>query len=191
MQPSVSDEHYLESKTMMKNVNTLIALLLSLTLISCSSSSLPDHSAGPSTFDEHQQVLASELQNKGVSFMRLGDDILIVAPSELIFSGDSPKISARGTGTLKLIAKVIAPMTKVSINIAAYYPGEQSRKALTLTSAQALKVSNYLWRAGVDARLMIAKGYGGGHPIKSKSNDGENYRVEIRLQDLTYSSDAL
>ena len=176
---------------MMKNVNMLMALLFSLVLISCSSNTLADNStAGSSTLDEYAQQL-SDLQRDGISYMRLGDGVLIVLPSELIFSGSSPQISVRGSSALKMVAKVIAPMTKMSVNISAYYPGEQSRKALTLTSAQARRVSNYLWRAGVDTRLMIARGYGGGHPVRIERGNDENYRVEIRLQDLTYSSDGL
>lgn len=130
------------------------------------------------------------LQTKGVSVDRLGDHVMIIIPSHLIFDGYSVHLSGSSDVILNMIAKIIKPMGKERVNVAAYSPSlTQSKKDLLVTGKQADIVGKYLWRQGISSRLIYAVGYGGGHPVKVGENnaniDSINYRVVITLQQMT------
>lgn len=128
----------------------------------------------------------------GVSVMRLGDNVIITIPSNTLFVGYSVQFSTSGSDILNQVAKLLEPMNKVKITIAAYSNSPvQTEKDLFLTQKQAETVSNHLWDQHVDVRLMYAVGYGGGHPVQyapyevvdNVIGDRANYRVEITLKD--------
>ncbi len=142
-------------------------------------------------FPENKTTLET-LGAAGVSVMRLGDTVVITIPSNKLFEGYSVQISSSGNDILEQVAKLLEPMNKVKITIAAYAEAmAQSKKDLILTQWQAQTVSNYLWDHHVDVRLLYAIGYGGGHPMQYTPNkavdkivgDRANYRVEITLKD--------
>ncbi len=142
-------------------------------------------------FSQHPTVLQS-LGASGVSVMRLGDNVTIIIPSQKLFVDYSVKISSSGDNILQQVAKLLQPMNKVKISIAAYAAApRQSERDLFLTEKQAQVVSNYFWDHDMDARMIYAVGYGGGHPIQYQPNlalnsvvgDYTNYRVEITLKD--------
>jgi outer membrane protein OmpA-like peptidoglycan-associated protein len=118
--------------------------------------------------------------------------VTIIIPSQQLFIDYSVAISGSGDAILRQIVELLKPMNKVKITIAAYAAAPlQSEKDLFLTEKQAQTVSNYFWGHEVDARIIYAVGYGGGHPVQYQPNlalndvvgDYSNYRVEITLKD--------
>ncbi len=128
----------------------------------------------------------------GVSVMRLGDAITIIIPSQSLFKGYSVQVSSSGKNILEEVTKLLEPMNKVKITVSAYAESmAQTKKDLMMTQWQAQTVSNYFWDNHVNARMIYAIGYGGGHPVQYAPNkainnivgDHDNYRVEITLKD--------
>lgn len=175
-----------------KHKSVFIAtILLSMTLQSCSTEGGALDSPATYFFLQNKTVLEA-LGADGVSVMRLGDGVTIIIPSQALFKGYSVQISSSGNDILEQVSKLLEPMNKVKITVAAYAEAmTQTKKDLMMTQWQAQTVGNYLWSHPVNARLIYAIGYGGGHPVQYAPNkaindivgDRENYRVEITLKD--------
>ena len=166
-------------------------ILLSMMLQSCSTEGGALDSPATYFFETNKTALQA-LGADGVSVMRLGDAITIIIPSNTLFNGYSVQVSSSGNKILEQVAKLLEPMNKVKITVAAYAEAmAQSKKDLMMTQWQAQTVSNYFWDNHVNARMIYAIGYGGGHPVQYAPNkaindivgDHDNYRVEITLKD--------
>ncbi len=132
--------------------------------------------------------LEDKLANRGVNVIVLGDQILIVIPSARIFDEMTPTINPSAYSTLELVADYINTFNKTLVKIAVYTNDMGSERAnLSLSEEQAHKVAKFLLVSGLDARLLVAKGYGGTHLVEKNSKiwDGsDNYRIEITLEKL-------
>lgn len=179
---------------MIKFFQCAATLLLSIVLQACTTEGSVLDSPATYFFAQNKTSLEA-LGAEGVSVMRLGDAVIITIPSRVLFQGYSVQVSSSGNDILKQVAKLVEPMSKVKITVAAYAEAMvQSKKDLMLTQWQAQTVSNYLWGQHVDARMIYAVGYGGGHPMQYVPNnavndivgDYENYRVEITLKDYVH-----
>ena len=166
-------------------------ILLSMMLQSCSIEGGALDSPVTYFFETNKTALQA-LGADGVSVMRLGDAITIIIPSTTLFNGYSVQVSSSGKEILEQVAKLLEPMNKVKITVAAYAEAmAQSKKDLMMTQWQAQTVSNYFWDNHVNARMIYAIRYGGGHPVQYAPNkvmndivgDHDNYRVEITLKD--------
>lgn len=165
---------------MIKLFQLTATLLFAVMLQACSTS-----------FEQNKTTLQA-LSAEGVSVMRLGDAMTIIIPSHALFDGYSVQVSDSGKNILEQVMKLLKPMNKVKITVAAYAEAmAQTKKDLMMTQWQAQTVSNYFWGHHVNARLIYAIGYGGGHPVQYAPNkaidnivgDHDNYRVEISLKD--------
>lgn len=170
---------------------TVVAMTLLTLLSACSTEGSALNSPATYFFDQNKTTLEA-LGAENVSVMRLGDAVTIVIPSHTLFEGYSVRVSSSGKKILDQVMTLLAPMSKVKITVAAYAESmTQSQKDLMMTQWQAQTVSNYFWDNHVNARMIYAIGYGGGHPIQYAPNkvlndvmgDRENYRVEITLKD--------
>ena len=175
---------------MFKKYKLLIAaVVLSVGLQGCST---PKNVEPATALLSQNKTVLKTLSTYGVSIMQLGDRVVITIPSLELFQGYSVQFSDSANTLLSQIAMLLKPMNKVKITIAAYAESmAQTKKDLMLTQLQAQTVSNYLWDQHVDARLLYAIGYGGGHPVQYDPNkakngiigDRVNYRIEITLKD--------
>lgn len=135
---------------------------------------------------ERNASLADKLQNRGVTLVVLGDQILIVVPSARLFEPMSAKIKPDAYSTLNLVARYVNGFTKMLVKIGAYTnPMRSSDIALCLSQEQAESVARYFVASGLDARLLYAAGYGGAEPVQKSScafKENDNYRIEITLE---------
>lgn len=176
----------------MKYIRLLVAVItFSSILQACSTEGGALDSPATYFFQQNKTALQA-LGAEGVSVMRLGDAVTIIIPSHALFKGYSVQVSDSGNKILEQVTKLIEPMNKVKITVAAYAEAmAQSKKDLMMTQWQAQTVSNYFWDNHVNARMIYAIGYGGGHPIQYAPSkvvndivgDRDNYRVEITLKD--------
>lgn len=131
-------------------------------------------------------TLQDRLENRDVNVIVLGDQILIVLPSSTVFQAMTATIKSQAYSTLNLVAQYINQYTTMSVKVAAYTNAMgPSRVNLALSQQQAESVAKYLWAAGLNTRLLSAKGYGGRHLVERNSLDWEgsdNYRIEILFE---------
>lgn len=137
--------------------------------------------------DSHT-TLNDKLENRGIKTIVLGDQVLIVLPSQRIFNEMTPDINSYAYSDLDLVAQYISRYTNMSVNIAAYTdnvgPASVDR---ALSQKQAESVEKYLWRRGLNTRMVYAAGYGSTHPITKPDLDfgvSDNYRIEITLEKM-------
>jgi len=133
-------------------------------------------------------TLEDKLKNRNVNVIVLGDQIMIIIPSAQLFSGRSAEMNPYGYSTLDLVSQYIGRNTNMMVRISAYMnPNDMQRVDYALSQQQAEAVEKYLWRTGIDTRLLYASGYGELNPVTCPAAEwgaGDNYRVEITLEKL-------
>lgn len=133
-------------------------------------------------------TLADRLENRGVTIVELGDQILIVIPSSKLFTYMSGQLQPQGYSTIDLVAQYINSYTKTLVKVGGYTNDTGSKRVdLALSQQQAQTVAKTLMAYHVDARVLYAEGYGGSHLIERNSLDwdnSENYRIEITMEKL-------
>lgn len=136
--------------------------------------------------DAHSSVV-DQLQNRGAKVFVLGDQVLIVIPSSRLFYSMTPTIDYSDYTTLDLVAQLIGNYANMSVKVAAYTDTSGNVQIdRGLSQQQADSVEKYLWKRGVDTRLIYAVGYGGTHLVTKTTCDwnSDNYRIEITWEKL-------
>ena len=136
--------------------------------------------------DAHTTVI-DQIENRGGKVVVLGDQVLIVLPSSRVFNGMSATINPYAYSTLDLVAKLVGNYVNMSVKIASYVDVTGSTRAnLSLSQEQANSVQKYLWRRGINTRMLYAVGYGDAVPVEQYTDMGcgWNYRIEITLESL-------
>ena len=130
-----------------------------------------------------------KLTNRNVTVVVLGDQILIEIPSQHMFNAMTAELNPYAYSTLDMVVQLIARYPNMSVKVAAYTNAIGPKRInLALSQEQAAAVAKYLWRRGINTRLLSAVGYGGTNLVEKDSDDdwghGENYRIEITLEKL-------
>jgi intracellular multiplication protein IcmN len=137
--------------------------------------------------DSHT-TLADKLENRGVKVIVLGDQVMLILPSVLLFNEMTANIRSHAYSTLDLAAQFVSQYPNMSVNVAAYTSGSGAPEKvnLALSQQQADAIVKYLWIKGINTRLLSAAGYGGGKLVTKDTPNwaSENYRVEITLEKL-------
>ena len=132
--------------------------------------------------------LRDKLENRGNKVIVLGDQVLIVLPSNQIFNAMTPELSPYAYSTLNLVTELISGYPNMSVKVAAYTNDAGSERInRSLSQQQAEAIVRYLWRQKINTRLLYAAGYGSSKPVSKSTDDwnqGENYRIEITLEKL-------
>ncbi|EKD72302.1 MAG: IcmN (DotK) [uncultured bacterium] len=134
-------------------------------------------------------TLADQIINRGNKIIVLGDQVLIALPSRYLFADQSAEFNPYAYKTLNLVARFISGYPNRMVKVAAFTtPIGPERINHALSQEQANAVIKYLWRTGINTRMLYAEGGGGLNPVeKPDANDwagGDNYRVEITLEKL-------
>jgi len=131
-------------------------------------------------------TLVDKLENRGVKVFVLGDQVLLVIPSNRLFNDMTPNLNNTAYSTLDMVAQLIGCFTNISVEVAAYTNNSCAPQVdLSVSQLQAGSVARYLWRRGVCTRLLYAIGKGGTHLVTRNSlywGCSENYRIEITLE---------
>lgn len=125
----------------------------------------------------------SQLREKGVQVIQLGETLRIVLLSDYLFYPDSANIRRDYRKVLKTVVELINTYEMISIKVSGYTDNIGSIiKKQALTTRQAQVVARYLWALGVDARLTYARGYSLQNPVDwngSFQGRHNNRRIEI------------
>lgn len=133
-------------------------------------------------------TIQDKLENRGVTVVELGDQILIIIPSSQLFTYLSSQLQPQAYSTIDLVAQYINSYTKMLVKVGGYTNDTgSSRVDLALSQQQAKTVAKTLVAYNVDARVLYAEGYGGTNLVERNSLDwdsSDNYRIEITLEKL-------
>jgi len=139
-------------------------------------------------FIDANTTLQDQLNNRGVNAISLGDQVLIVLPSDRIFQGLTSNIKPQAYSTINLVTRYINSFDKMLVKVSVYTADSGSkRRDLILSKQQAHSIEKALIAEGIDARVLYANGYGGTHLIVMNCSEGEhneNYRMEITLEKI-------
>ncbi len=131
--------------------------------------------------------VADQIINRGNKVIVLGDQVLIVLPSERVFAGGTPTLQPYAYKTLDLVSQLISGYPNMSVKVTAYTGNNgPERINRSLSQEQANAVVKYLWRTRINTRLLYAEGGDGSKPVTASTSDwaGANYRVEVTLEKL-------
>jgi len=125
------------------------------------------------------------LENRGVKTIILGDQIMLIMPSAIVFNPFTPDIRPTAYTTLDAVAEFVNTYPNMTVKISAY-TSQMSPCAvnLALSAQQAANIEKYLRRKEVNTRILTAAGYGGSNPIVKDDGSwaSDNYRIEITLE---------
>lgn len=129
-------------------------------------------------------TLADQIINRGNKVIVLGDQVLIVVPSQYVFVGNTRELQPYAYKTFDLISQLISGYPNMLVQVTTYtddvVPDSISR---SLTQQQSNSVVKYLWRTGINTRVLYASG-GGSSKMVAASGSDLNNRVEITLEKL-------
>ena len=130
------------------------------------------------TIPERNRRIAYLTQH-GVKIIQVGETITIVLPSDRLFYPDSANFNPCFLPILKVASDYIFCYEKISVKIGAYSDNNCSPfRNQILNQAQAQAVAKALWCNGIDARLLVAVGYGEALPIASNATSEGAYKIE-------------
>lgn len=138
--------------------------------------------------DAHSN-LVDRLENRGVKVIVLGDQVMIVLPTNRIFNGVSSAFHSSASTTLDMVNQLIGCFVNISVRVTAYVDPAAGPEQinLSLTQQQAEKIGKYLWHHCQVSRIMYAVGCGGSRPVQRSTSNwlySDNNRIEITFEKL-------
>jgi len=131
------------------------------------------------------QTLVQYLIYNGVQVVQVGDQVLLILPSDRFFMPDSANINPAYYRVLNHVGLFLSLFHKIDVRISGYTDNCGSwRRNLALSKLQAQMMVNYFWNYDIDARLLYPVGYGEADPIANNMTpQGRrmNRRIEITL----------
>lgn len=128
------------------------------------------------------------LRRSGIQIIQAGQMMTLVFPSDEVFNPDSANFNPEYRQVLECAARFIRSYDKVTVSVMGYSDdmmlGPNGRKQ-ALTTLQAQQLKDFLWRQGINARLVYAKGKGSEDPVASNVlpyGQSVNRRVEVSFQ---------
>lgn len=134
------------------------------------------------------QSLLFYLRSHDVQVVLVGEDVRLIIPTDHLFKPNSANLRREYLPVLSAVSTLLTCYEEIDVKIAGYLDCCGSVEFNTMLSTlQAEKVEKFLWRAGVDSRLLYTKGYGPLHPIANYKNHygrARNRRIEITFRRL-------
>lgn len=135
--------------------------------------------------DTQEAEVRRQLQGSGVSVKRVGNDLVLIMPSDITFSSGSSSLKSQFGSTLNSVALVIKKYKKTSISITGHTDSDgsdSSNQSLSVSRAQSVAAD--LNSRGVASNRLLTNGAGEKYPVASNSSasgKAANRRVELRI----------
>lgn len=134
------------------------------------------------------RTIVEKLECKGVKIHRVGDELTIVIPADLIFMPKSPIFKPPAYDILDNIVRLVCYYPNMSVGVRAYTDnvGFDCRN-FAISNQWAHNVVKYLWSRGIDTRLLHGEGKGACFFVaNNQTAEGRaaNRRIEISLRVL-------
>jgi outer membrane protein OmpA-like peptidoglycan-associated protein len=172
----------------------IISLLLSGCYSSCAEQGCPALSPGYCIIYRHMccldrdPALLRRLACQGVQVERMGDQVLLILPTDLFFHKQSTHLDMSSCLILDDVITLLNCFEKIQIKVAGYTDNSCCLdENIGLSKQQATNLVSYMWQHGLDARLVYPVGYGEVCPItsnKTAAGRKKNRRIEITLTHL-------
>lgn len=136
-------------------------------------------------YSKRENIL-TDLQRSHVQIIAIGEDMMLVLPASFYFYPDSTHLNESIYPSLDYIAEYISGFQPAVIKISGYTDdtGDATRN-LALSREQAQKIADYLWRKGLDGRMVYTQGYGSRLPIATNTTPegrATNRRIQITFR---------
>lgn len=135
-----------------------------------------------------KETVVTQLEKDHVQVIRIGEDYMLVLPSDVYFYPDSTHMNENMYPAYKDIVKFINHFDVETVKVAGYTDniGNPTRN-LALSRQQADYVAKELWRDGLGSTMVYSTGYGGTDPIATNDTDAgraANRRIQITFRRL-------
>lgn len=134
-----------------------------------------------------ENILA--LRAYGVQIIQVGDDVKIILPVDRFFLCQTSALNPHYEFILVQVAKFISCQEKYNLKITGYTNnGGCPLRDLALSRQQAQVIADFLWKACIDSRTIVARGCGSANPIacdNSCKGRSLNRRIEITWRKIT------
>ena len=136
----------------------------------------------------HKNV-QEDIKAHDIQLIEVGDSIKIVIPSDGYYFSNSPRLNPHYYAVLDKVAEFMRDIPKASVKVSAFTDNKECEaRSLALTRERARSMASYLWKQGIDTRLIYPAGFGANYPIAHNQTIGgraENRRVEISFRRIT------
>lgn len=144
--------------------------------------------------DAQEAKLRDQLQRTGVGIQRVGDEIVLVMPSNITFATDSSDLRPDFFEVLDSVGIVLAEYDRTVVEVAGHTDSTGAEDYnQRLSGERANTVATYLRTQGVTDMRLLTLAYGEARPIASNGSESgrqQNRRVEITLAPLTAPANA-
>ena len=135
--------------------------------------------------DRQEAKLRHQLMNTGVQVKRVGDELVLVMPSNITFAVNSSNIRPDFGDVLHSVALTLKEFDKTQIQVSGHTDNSGSDSYnMMLSKQRAQSVANVLSANSVSAQRLVVEGYGESRPIADNSSaagKAANRRVELKL----------
>ncbi|MCP0913744.1 MULTISPECIES: C-OmpA-like family protein CmpA [Legionella] len=137
-----------------------------------------------------KRTLLKELQNQDIQFVKYGDTMTLIVPTDRYFQFNSPRLDDRCYPGLANIIRLIKLYDCSPIYVAAFTDNVGSRHhKKMLSQAQAETMLTFLWANDIPAQRLHPEGYADKHTIGDNNLiHGSAYNRRIEIQWVTPAS---
>lgn len=166
-------------------IYTVPLLIIFLVLAGCCNFNGLDHcQPAPATYTLAQALAA--LQQQGVQVIQTGETFVVVVPSDQLFNENSANFRDDSILILEPLAYFLRAYETTLITVNGYTDDANSaRWNQILSEQQARRMVADLSERGLDARMIIARGFGAARPVADNtipSHTWWNRRIEIKFR---------
>lgn len=137
---------------------------------------------------EKDPDLLCKVRHHQIQIERMGDNVLLILPSDHFFYGKSTHLNPNSYPALCDVIALINCFEKMEVRVVAYTDnGGCVEENNNLSRQQATNLASYLWQHGLDARFVYPAGNGQYCPIANPCDAkgrSQNRRIEITLTHL-------
>jgi len=142
--------------------------------------------------DQQEADMRRAVADTGIGVQRVGDNIVLVMPSDVTFAKDSDVLQSQFTPVLSQVAKSLNLYPKTTIDIIGHASTEgEAQYNLDLSYRRAESVRAYLLGQGVLGQRMATGGLGESQPLiypeRSEADRSVNRRVQVVLRPVVQS----
>ncbi len=171
----------------------MYCLVISFALVACSSPKPPmtpqlEAAYAKQKRDKKISDMEKQLQAGGVTVIHLGQQSMLVLPTDKFFFIDSSHLNGANYATLNILSDYISLFDVETVKVSGYSDncGDPLR-AVALSRQQAQNIADYLKNQEIKAPIIYAIGYGCTFPIAdNQRSDGRamNKRIQITFYRL-------
>ena len=131
-----------------------------------------------------QQTLIRELSRQDIQFVKYGDTMTLIVPTDRYFLFESPKLNQVCYAGLVNIVQLLKKYPDSTIYVAGFTDDIGSKFAKNhLTQARAEAMLTFLWANNIPAKFLHPEGYGSKYPVGDNNlihGSAHNRRLEIQ-----------